>query len=64
MTNERMEEITARVNALLPARLQWAPHNLIAHPLSEVLYQLGAERASEWVHDATIPPRERGEGRE
>ena len=36
-------------------RLAWAPHNLIAHPVSEVLFQLGAVRASAWIHDATIP---------
>lgn len=53
----------SRLLSCLPARLQWAPHNLIAHPLSEVLFQLGADRASAWVHDVTIPPHERGTGR-
>lgn len=36
-------------------RFAWSFHNLVAHPLAEVLYLLGAERLSTWVHDATIP---------
>ncbi len=39
----------------LPARWRWTLHNLVAHPLSEVLFQLGAHRASVIVHNATIP---------
>ena len=39
---------------------QWTLHNLVAHPLSELIYLLGfhsapAERLSNWVHDATMP---------
>jgi hypothetical protein len=40
---------------LLPKRFQWTVHNLIAHPLSEVLFQLGLHRWSEAVHDGTAP---------
>lgn len=40
----------------LPPRFRWTLHNLLAHPLSEVLWQLGAERAADWVHDVTVPP--------
>ena len=39
----------------LPERFRWTLHNLVAHPLSEVLYQLGARRASDAVHDRTVP---------
>lgn len=39
----------------LPSRWQWAPHNLFAHPLSEVLYQCGLEALADRVHDLTIP---------
>ena len=48
----------------------WFIHNMISHPLSEVVYQL-AKRilndsiAEEWcgkIHDATVPI-ERGNGR-
>ena len=39
----------------LPERFRWTLHNLVAPPLSEVLYQLGARRASDAVHDHTIP---------
>lgn len=48
---------------MLPERLQWAPHNLIAHPLSEVLFQIGFEDAGNWLHDATVPFHEEGTGR-
>ena len=40
---------------LLPARWQWTLHNLVAHPLSEVLWQVGLRRWSEAVHDGTAP---------
>lgn len=39
----------------LPERFRWTLHNLVAHPLSEVLHQLGARRASDAVHDRTVP---------
>ena len=52
-----------RALARLPDRLRWAPHNLLAHPLSELLYQAGLHRAGDWVHDATVPPHEPGTGR-
>lgn len=38
-------------------------HNLVAHPLSEVLYQLGFRKASDYVHDVTVPHHTSGEGR-
>jgi hypothetical protein len=48
-----------RVLPLLLARLsprwRWTLHNLVAHPLSEVLYQVGARAAANVVHDATVP---------
>lgn len=41
--------------AALPVRWRWTPHNLLAHPLSEVLYQFGARDLAALVHDATVP---------
>ena len=44
----------------------WTVHNLIAHPLSEIIWLLTfgkAERLSGWVHDVTLPPHNEGEGR-
>jgi len=41
----------------------WAVHNLIAHPLSEVVFWLGSERASNWIHDNTVPRHGAGAGR-
>ena len=46
----------------------WTLHNLIAHPLSELVYLLGlgstlSERASNWIHDVTVPDHKTGTGR-
>ena len=41
----------------VPKRFRWALHNLVGHPLLEVLTQLGAPRLGEWVHDVTLPRR-------
>lgn len=46
-----------------PAGIWWAIHNLIAHPLSEILYWLGLSRLGFWLHDATIPRHLKGTGR-
>jgi ethanolamine utilization microcompartment shell protein EutS len=51
------------VLAALPRRFRWTLHNIVAHPLSEVLFQLGFEDAGNAIHDATIPPHVAGEGR-
>lgn len=48
---------------LLPERFQWTLHNLIAHPLSEVLFQVGLHRWSDAVHDGTVPDHVTGTGR-
>ena len=42
----------------LPHRFQWTPHNLIAHPLMEILYQLGFYELSDKVHDLTTPEKD------
>lgn len=41
----------------------WPAHNLIAHPLSEILHWLGLGRLGNRLHDATLPVHEIGEGR-
>lgn len=41
----------------------WTVHNIIAHPLSEILHLLGFEHLGNRVHDATIPPHMPGTGR-
>ncbi len=48
---------------LLPERFQWAPHNMLAHPLSEILFHLGMEDLGNRVHDCTIPEHIPGTGR-
>ena len=44
-------------------RFQWSLHNIVAHPLSEILYQVGLEKAGNIVHDITIPAHKHGTGR-
>jgi len=46
----------------------WTLHNLVAHPLSELVYLIGlgldpAERVSNWIHDVTVPEHKPGSGR-
>lgn len=41
----------------------WPVHNLIAHPLSELLFWLGLGDLGNRLHDATIPAHEAGTGR-
>lgn len=53
-------ELLPEVLASLPDRFQWTPHNLVAHPLSELCYQLGWEDLSNKVHDCTIPKHDPG----
>ena len=47
----------------LPSRFQWTIHNVVAHPLSELLYQLGFEDWGNRIHDETVPYHESGTGR-
>lgn len=47
----------------LPKRFQWTLHNLVAHPLSELLYQVGLREWSDRLHDLTVPEHEAGTGR-
>lgn len=48
---------------MLPERFQWTLHNLVAHPLGEVLYQIGLSGVANTIHDATMPHHEPGTGR-
>ena len=44
----------------------WTVHNLIAHPLSEIVYLLSfgkAVKVSDMIHDSTVPTHKEGEGR-
>jgi len=37
-------------------RFAWTIHNLAAHPLSEVLFQLGLKKLGDDFHYVTVPP--------
>jgi len=39
----------------LPKRFQFTIHNLIAHPLMEIFYQLGLSNLATWIHESTCP---------
>ena len=47
----------------LPERYQWSLHNLIAHPLSEIVHLCGYTDLGNKIHDYTIPEHEEGQGR-
>lgn len=36
-------------------RRAWALHNLVGHPLMQLLALAGAHRWAMWAHDATVP---------
>lgn len=44
-------------------RFNWTLHNTVGHPVSEVLHQIGLRKASDWVHDVTVPTHQEGTGR-
>ena len=48
----------------------WTVHNLISHPLSEIVFLLvfnfSKKKAEEWsghIHDWSVPPKKLGSGR-
>lgn len=41
----------------------WPMHNLVAHPLSEIMHWLGLTVTGDRLHDATLPEHEAGTGR-
>ena len=56
---------------LPPLYQNWFVHNMLGHPMSEIVYHLARRRMDDdkardlsgWVHDLTIPPHEPGTGR-
>lgn len=39
----------------LPIKYKWTIHNLIAHPLSEIVHLFGNTDFANKIHDSTIP---------
>jgi len=39
-------------------RFRYSLHNIVGHPLMEILNVLGFHAAGNWVHDATLPRKE------
>lgn len=37
------------------AKLSWVIHNMIGHPVMQLLALFGCYRAAFWVHDVTVP---------
>ncbi len=44
-------------------RFSWTLHNLVAHPVSEILFLIGCEDLGNKIHDITVPEHVRGQGR-
>jgi len=53
--SEVISEGLPELLAKLPPRWAWFPHNMVGHPLSEILYQIGKNEWSNCVHDWTVP---------
>ena len=43
-------------------RFSWTLHNVVAHPIQEILYLIGYEDLGNKIHDVTIPMPQKGEG--
>ena len=43
-------------------RFSWTLHNVVAHPIQEILYLIGYEDLGNKIHDMTIPVHNVGEG--
>jgi len=41
--------------ARLPERWRYTIHNVVAHPVSEMLWQVGLTGWAQQVHDCTVP---------
>tara|TARA_B100001059_G_C17785545_1_gene556846 strand:+ start:49 stop:210 length:162 start_codon:yes stop_codon:yes gene_type:complete len=50
-----------KIISKLPDRFKWTIHNVIAHPFSEIAFQLGFEKSSKLIHDNTLPIEEDNE---
>lgn len=44
-----------RLLGQLPERFQMTLHNIVGHPVSEILFQVGLVKLSDKVHDLTAP---------
>lgn len=42
----------------LPEKFQWSIHNIIGHPIAEILHLVGLDNLSQQVHDLTLPPEQ------
>ena len=44
----------------LPKRFQYTLHNVVGHPLSELVFQFTANEdgLSGWIHEVTLPKKE------
>ena len=61
-----MMNIKSKLNKVImafPERYRWSLHNLIAHPLSEIVHLCGYTDLGNKIHDYTIPDHEEGQGR-
>ena len=39
----------------LPVKFHWTIHNVVAHPIHEVLHLIGLHALADRIHDATLP---------
>lgn len=51
------------IRAASQEKFKWSYHNIIAHPLSEIVYWFGFKDLSDKIHNDSIPEHEEGTGR-
>jgi hypothetical protein len=49
----RLIEKLPKLLVKLPKRFQWTLHNIVGRPLSEVVWQFGLHKFSDWIHVVT-----------
>jgi len=62
-TNCKLFGKCREIRAATREHFRWSFHNLIAHPLSEIVFLLGFEELSNKIHDKSIPEHEVNQGR-
>jgi hypothetical protein len=53
--NCNLHGVCRKLRAASRNHFRWSFHNLIAHPLSELMWLVGLKQLSHWVHAASVP---------
>jgi hypothetical protein len=54
-TDCKLQGLCREMRAKTKNHFRWSFHNLIAHPLSEIVWLLGFKKLSDKIHNKSIP---------